>query len=44
MDLPIANDGWHTDAIGAKGGGMYIYTMCEADNPATCSDPAMVVF
>ena len=44
MDLPTANDGWHTDDIGAKGGAIYFYTLCEADNPATCSDPAMVMF
>lgn len=38
-----ANDGAHTDAIGAKGGGTYTYVVCEAGT-TTCSNPSTVVF
>ena len=32
-----------TDAIGAKGGGTYVYAVCEAGT-SICSDNAVVVF
>lgn len=38
-----ANDGAHTDVIGAVGGGSYIYKVCEADTN-TCSNEATVTF
>ena len=41
--VTTANDGAHTDAIGAKGGGSYTYKVCEA-NTTTCSPDRIVVF
>lgn len=38
-----ANDGAHTDNIGASGGGTYTYRVCEAGT-STCSNDATVVF
>lgn len=38
-----ANDGAHTDAIGARGGGSNTYQLCEAGT-TTCSDQATVTF
>lgn len=38
-----ANDGFHTDNIGQKGGGSYVYQVCEAGT-ATCSNEATVNF
>jgi PKD repeat protein len=35
--------GSHTDNIGVKGGGTYIYAVCEAGTP-TCSDDVFVAF
>jgi extracellular elastinolytic metalloproteinase len=41
--VTTANDGSHTDNIGAKGGGSYTYKVCEA-NTTTCSAERTVVF
>jgi subtilisin family serine protease len=38
-----ANDGAHTDNIGAKGGGSYTYKVCEAGT-TTCSSEVTVTF
>lgn len=38
-----ANDGAHTDAVGARGGGSYVYRVCEAGT-ATCSPNVTVTF
>ncbi|HUG99941.1 MAG TPA: S8 family serine peptidase [Gammaproteobacteria bacterium] len=38
-----ANDGVHTDNIGQRGGGSYIYKVCEAGT-STCSNEATVTF
>ncbi len=38
-----ANDGAHTDNIGARGGGSYTYQVCEAGT-STCSNTATVTF
>lgn len=38
-----ANDGFHTDNIGNRGGGSYVYQICEAGT-ATCSNEATVNF
>ena len=38
-----ANDGSHTDNIGAKGGGSYTYKACEAGT-STCSNEASISF
>ena len=38
-----ANDGAHTDNIGAKGGGSYTYQVCEAGT-TTCSNTVVVTF
>ncbi|MBW3565061.1 MAG: S8 family serine peptidase [Acidobacteria bacterium] len=38
-----ANDGFHTDNIGNKGGGSYTYKVCEAGT-STCSNEASVTF
>jgi secreted PhoX family phosphatase len=38
-----ANDGAHTDVIGATGGGTYTYRVCEAGGPV-CSNDAVVTF
>jgi subtilisin len=40
----LANDGSHTDAIGAKGSGTYTYRICEAGSTTTCSNTATVTF
>ncbi|HEV2148666.1 MAG TPA: S8 family peptidase [Longimicrobiaceae bacterium] len=37
------NDGAHTDSIGSKGGGTYVYKVCEAGT-TTCSGNATVTF
>jgi hypothetical protein len=39
-----ANDGAHTDAIGAKGGGTYEYQLCEEAPLTSCSPIVTVVF
>ena len=41
--VTTSNDGTYTDNIGIKGGGTYIYKVCEAGT-ATCSNEATVVF
>ncbi len=41
--LTTANDDIHTDAIGNKGGGSYVYKVCEAGT-GNCSDTVTVVF
>lgn len=38
-----ANDGFYTDNIGNKGGGSYIYQVCESGT-TTCSNEATVTF
>ncbi len=38
-----ANDGAHTDAISQKGGGTYVYRVCDAGT-TTCSNDATVTF
>jgi hypothetical protein len=38
-----ANDGAHTDVIGKKGGGSYVYKVCDAGT-TTCSNEAPVAF
>ena len=38
-----ANDGAHTDNIGRRGGGSYVYRVCEAGT-TTCSNNATVTF
>jgi hypothetical protein len=38
-----ANDGSHTDNIGQKGGGSYLYKVCEAST-STCSNESTVTF
>ncbi|MGQ0714854.1 MAG: S8 family serine peptidase [Gemmatimonadaceae bacterium] len=38
-----ANDGAHTDNIGTRGGGSYVYRVCEAGT-TTCSNEATVTF
>jgi hypothetical protein len=38
------NDGVHTDNIGAKGGGSYLYRVCETGATPTCSPQVPVVF
>jgi subtilisin family serine protease len=38
-----ANDGAYTDNIGAKGGAVYVYQVCEAGT-STCSSTSTVVF
>jgi len=40
---PTANDGFYTDNIGNKGGGSYIYRVCESGT-TTCSNEATVTF
>jgi serine protease len=37
------NDGVYTDNIGVKGGGSYVYKVCEAGS-SNCSDPVTVIF
>ena len=39
-----ANDGSHTDNIDQRGGGSYVYQVCEAGGTVTCSNEATVVF
>jgi PKD repeat protein len=41
--LTTQNDGAHTDNIGVKGGGTYIYKVCEAGT-STCSNDSTVSF
>jgi subtilisin len=38
-----ANDGAYTDNIGNKGGGSYVYEVCE-EGTASCSDPVTATF
>jgi subtilisin family serine protease len=38
-----ANDGVHTDSIGSRGGGSYVYRVCEAGT-TSCSNNATVTF
>lgn len=38
------NDGAETDAIGARGTGTYVYTLCESAAPTVCSAPVTVTF
>ncbi len=45
-DVPItttANDGFHTDNIGSRGGGSYTYRVCEAGT-SNCSNDDTVIF
>ena len=42
--VTTANDGAYTDDIGARGGGSYIYRVCEAGSTSTCSNTATVSF
>jgi subtilisin family serine protease len=39
-----ANDGFHTDNIGRKGGGSYTYKVCQAGSTTTCSFEVTVTF
>jgi hypothetical protein len=39
----VANDGFYTDNINKKGGGSYLYQLCE-EGTATCSNTALVAF
>jgi hypothetical protein len=39
----VPNTGAHTDAIGVKGGGSYLYQVCETGG-GSCSNPVMVTF
>ncbi|WCE31514.1 S8 family serine peptidase [Vibrio sp. SCSIO 43137] len=39
-----ANDGFVTDNINRKGGGTYIYKVCEEDAPTNCSDEVTLNF
>lgn len=41
--VTTANDGFHTDNIGARGGGSYTYQVCEAGT-TTCSNTVTVTF
>jgi PKD repeat protein len=41
--ITTANDGLHPDPIGVKGGGSYVYKICEAGS-SNCSDTVTVVF
>jgi hypothetical protein len=41
--VTTANDGAHTDNIGTKGGGNYVYKVCDAGT-STCSNDANVSF
>ena len=41
--VTTANDGTHTDNIGAKGGGSYTYRVCEAGT-STCSASVSITF
>lgn len=41
--VTTANDGAHTDNVGAKGGGSYVYKLCEAGT-STCSNEVTVTF
>jgi hypothetical protein len=41
--ISTANDGFHTDAIGGKGGGSYSYWLCESGT-STCSNTVNVNF
>jgi serine protease len=43
VGITTQNDGAHTDNIGAKGGGSYVYMVCETES-SNCSDPVTVVF
>jgi subtilisin family serine protease len=43
VKVVTANDGFHTDNIGLKGGGSYTYKVCEAGT-STCSNTATVTF
>jgi hypothetical protein len=40
----VANSGAYTDNIGQKGGGSYLYQICEAGSLTACSNPVQVVF
>jgi len=39
----VPNSGFHTDAIGTKGGGSYVYQVCETGGGA-CSNTVVVGF
>ncbi len=39
-----ANDGAYTDSIGARGGGSYLYVVCEAIEGGACSNEVGVTF
>ena len=39
-----ANDGAHVDNIGKKGGGSYVYKLCEAGSTSACSAEVTVTF
>jgi len=41
--VTTANDGAYTDSTGNKGGGSYVYEVCE-EGTTTCSNPVTVVF
>ena len=41
---PTINDGSHTDNIDLRGGGSYIYQVCEAGGTSTCSVDVTVTF
>ena len=43
LTVTTANDGKHTDTINVKGGGSYIYRVCEAGS-STCSNNVTVSF
>jgi len=40
----VANDGAYTDNTGAKGGGSYVYKICEAGSPSACSPEKTAAF
>jgi hypothetical protein len=42
--IPTANDGAHTDNIGAKGGATYTYKVCDAGSTTVCSGTVTVTF
>lgn len=44
VKITTGNDGAHTDAIGARGGGSYTYTLCESGSTTTCSNQVVVTF
>ena len=42
--ITTTNDGFHTDNIDAKGGGSYVYKVCEAGSTTECSETVTVIF